>query len=144
MKNKRIIQIIVILFAVVIVGSVAYANTRTFININTNKLNQLVDESDEKLIYIGRETWGGCVEVEPLLKEDLEKNDLQAYYYDTDKAKKKEYDAFQDVKADFKIESIPLILYYKEGKEVARFDYSDFEKSKEDSIGEFIKNNILE
>ncbi|MEG1016070.1 MAG: thioredoxin family protein [Bacilli bacterium] len=144
MKKKRIIYISIILFVIVIIGSTLYVNNRTFINIKTNKLNELVKDSNKKLIYIGRPTCGGCIEVQPILKEEVDKNDLQAYYYDTDKAKKKEYDAFQDVKADFKIESIPLILYYKEGKEVARFDYSDFEKSKEDSIGEFIKNNILE
>ena len=135
-KKIHVILIIVLLIA----GGFIYYNSIIFRSINTNKFNDLAKSKGTNIIYIGRDTCSGCTEVKPILEEVLKSNNLKAYYYDTDKAKNKEYDNFKECINNFEVETIPLIICYKDGKEVDRFDYEDFEKSKDNSIGMFIQD----
>lgn len=140
MKFKINKKYILIIIALVIFGGVIYYSTQTFKPINTDKFNDLVKSKGMNIIYIGRETCGECREVKPILEEVLKSKKLKVYYYDTKKAKKREYDKLKLCIDNLKIETVPLILCYKDGKEVARFDYDDYEKSKDDSIAKFIEN----
>ena len=136
MKN---IKVTIILFFILMVGSIFYIKKDTvFISVKTNKLDSLIQTKDEKLIYIGRPTCPSCVEIEPILKEELKENNMKLYYYNTEKAKKNRTE-FDKMKEKLEVEHIPLILYYKDGKVVKRFDYYDFIKSK-DSVEKFIES----
>ena len=51
---------------------------------------------------------------------------LKAYYYNTEKAKKKSMDDFNEIKEKIKVQYVPTIIYYDGEEEISRIEYSDY------------------
>lgn len=132
-KLKKIyIAISVILISIIglaIVGLINYnnINENSVLSLITSKeYNKLLQDSEKKLVYIGRPTCPDCVEVQPILEEMLESESLTAYYYNTDKAKKKSMDDFNEIKEKVGVQYVPTIIYYDGSEEVRRVEYSQY------------------
>ena len=57
--------------------------------------------------------------------------DVEAYYFNTDKAKKKDLDDFNKFKEEINLQYVPTIIYYDEDGKETRFDYENFQESDE-------------
>lgn len=117
------------------------SSNKIFININTEQLNDLLNQNTKKIIYIGRPTCPGCVEMEPYLREISRSKKISIYYYNTKKAREEELDEFLKIRSNLRAEYIPLILHYVGNKEIGRLDYNDFVES-EHNIDKFIVTAI--
>lgn len=113
-------------------------SNKTLITITTNKYSALLKEEEYMLVYAGRPTCPDCDELQPELETVLKNNELKAYYWNTDKAKKESMDTFNAMKENQNISHVPIIIQYKDNKEVDRYEYQQFKESKE-SLDEFIE-----
>lgn len=117
------------------------SNRENFININTKTLSELLNNNNNKIIYIGRHTCAPCAVMEPILSNILEEKNIKAYYYNTKIAREEELEDFEDMIENIDAHYIPLILYYQGNKEVDRLDYYDFAESK-NNINKFIEKAL--
>lgn len=132
-KFKKIYIIITIIsisiLSLSVIGFINYnsANEKGVLSTITSKeYNELLQESEKKLVYIGRPTCPDCVEIQPILEELLKSEGLTAYYYNTDKAKKRSMDQFNEIKETVGVQYVPTIIYYDGQEEVSRVEYKDY------------------
>lgn len=119
---------------------------KNLININTKELFELVKSDEKKLIYIGRPTCPGCLQMEPMLGKVLEAKKVDAYYYDTSIAREKELEEFLKAREEFNAQYIPLLIRYDSNAEVERIDYYKFIESDEnifELVDRFIEDRNL-
>lgn len=136
--KKELYVIIAITIVLIGVTIRIFSFNKSLINISTNKFNVLVNKGESMLVYVGRPTCPECAEIEPQIKAILKANDVKAYYWNTDKAKKESMDTFNEMKESQSITTVPIIIEYKDFKEVNRYDNKQFVESKE-SLEAFIK-----
>lgn len=132
MKKRKCLVAILATLVIILSGVFIYRKiTNPFINITTNEYRELLNNNQEKLIYIGRPTCPSCQKEMPVLKELLNDMDVKAYYFNTDKAKKKDLDDFNKFKEEINLQYVPTIIYYDEDGKETRFDYENFQESDE-------------
>ena len=105
--------------------------------INSKEYNDIVEDGESKLVYVGRPTCPECAEFQPVLEEVVEEEKINVYYYNTDEAKKKSMDEFNVIKENLNIKYVPVLIYYEGDKEVKRLDYEEYQ-SKNESLNELI------
>ena len=129
--KKKLYIVLPIVLVVIILGAIFYKSDDGVLDTITSKeFNKILNDSEEKIVYIGRPTCPDCVQIQPILEEKLEAEGLTAYYYNTDKAKKKSMDDFNEIKETVGVQYVPTIIYYNGSEEVSRVEYSEY---KEDS-----------
>lgn len=106
--------------------------------ISSKEYFNILEESNDKLIYVGRPSCSDCAELQPILEKELSENDIKAYYYNTEKAKKKSMDNFNAIKEKINIEHVPIIIRYNGDREIERYEFSKF-KEDTDSLNKFIE-----
>lgn len=126
MKKKLYLILSLALISLIILGSAIYNSNGIFDNITSGEFNEILQDSEEKLVYIGRPSCPDCVEIQPILEEKLEDAGIKAYYYNTEKAKKKSMDDFNEIKEKIKVQYVPTIIYYDGEEEISRIEYSDY------------------
>ena len=132
MKKRKCLVAILATLVIILSGVFIYRKiTNPFINITTNEYRESLNNNQEKLIYIGRPTCPSCQKEMPVLKELLNDMDVKAYYFNTDKAKKKDLDDFNKFKEEINLQYVPTIIYYDEYGKETRFDYENFQESDE-------------
>lgn len=132
MKKRKCLVAILATLVIILSGVFIYRKiTNPFINITTNEYRELLNNNQEKFIYIGRPTCPSCQKEMTVLKELLNDMDVKAYYFNTDKAKKKDLDDFNKFKEEINLQYVPTIIYYDEYGKETRFDYENFQESDE-------------
>ena len=137
--KKKITYISTIIIILIGITSLIYINlNKSPLNvINSKEYNEIVEDGESKLVYVGRPTCPECAEFEPILEEVVEAEEVNVYYYNTDKAKKKSMDEFNEIKENLNIKYVPILIYYEGDKEVKRLDYEEYQSSNE-SLNELI------
>lgn len=123
-------------------------------NTNSNNNNELI-EIDKKgdlekivdgYIYFSSKDCPLCLEVAPLVKEDIKEVDDDVYYFDiSEMLNKKIYTSkeLQNICTDYYITTVPTILKLKNGNEVSRFpsDYSKELSELSKELKDFLKED---
>lgn len=142
-KKVKVVTIVLIVFTLSI-GIISCSNNTAFNNISSKQFHEILEDSEQKIVYIGRPSCPDCAEIQPVLEEELEEAGLTAYYYNTEKAKKKSMDDFNEIKEIVNVQYVPTIIYYDGDKEISRIEYSDYTEDNtvfEKLIEEYKSNN---
>lgn len=96
-------------------------------NINLEQLENI--NSGDFIIYIGRPTCDYCTEAYDYLYKYSLENSVQIHYYDTsgDRENNKEY--MEQVLKEYKTETVPAVIFIKNGKADKVIFYSDIVSS---------------
>ena len=114
-RNKTIVSI----------GSdIEISNDNLLIDITRDDLNKKISDNENFFIYIGRPTCPDCKEFKPKLQEILKDVKKQMFYYNTEVPASQKQE-LREYLQTFKIESIPCILYIKDGKAIKLYDCQD-------------------
>ncbi|MBC2012842.1 thioredoxin family protein [Listeria marthii] len=100
----------------------------TFLNtISTKDFKQKMADKTTGFVYVGRPTCEDCQAFQPILKKELEKRqpDQKMAYYNTDKASEKSRDDMISLLKEMDIDSVPTMVYLKDGKVVSTYAATD-------------------
>ncbi|MBC1571927.1 thioredoxin family protein [Listeria sp. FSL L7-1426] len=100
----------------------------TFLNtISTKDFKQKMTDKTTGFVYVGRPTCEDCQAFQPILKKELEKRqpDQKMAYYNTDKASEKSRDDMITLLKEMDIDSVPTMVYLKDGKVVSTYAATD-------------------
>ncbi|MBF2489524.1 thioredoxin family protein [Listeria marthii] len=100
----------------------------TFLNtISTKDFKQKMADKTTGFVYVGRPTCEDCQVFQPILKKELEKRqpDQKMAYYNTDKASEKSRDDMIALLKEMDIDSVPTMVYLKDGKVVSTYAATD-------------------
>ncbi|MBC2183279.1 thioredoxin family protein [Listeria sp. FSL L7-0233] len=100
----------------------------TFLNtISTKDFKQKMADKTTGFVYVGRPTCEDCQAFQPILKKELEKRqpDQKMAYYNTDKASEKSRDDMIALLKEMDIDSVPTMVYLKDGKVVSTYAATD-------------------
>ncbi|MBF2674695.1 thioredoxin family protein [Listeria marthii] len=100
----------------------------TFLNtISTKDFKQKMADKTTGFVYVGRPTCEDCQAFQPILKKELEKrqSDQKMAYYNTDKASEKSRDDMISLLKEMDIDSVPTMVYLKDGKVVSTYAATD-------------------
>ncbi|AHI56416.1 thioredoxin family protein [Listeria ivanovii] len=95
--------------------------------ISTSEFKQKMADKYTGFVYVGRPTCEDCQAFQPILKKELETRELKEplAYYNTDKASKKSRDDMTTLLKKMNIESVPTIVYLKDGKVASTYKATD-------------------
>lgn len=124
-KRVKVVAIMLMIFTLS-VGIISCSNNTAFNSITSKQFHEILRDTEQKIVYIGRPSCPDCTEVQPILEQVLEEAGVTAYYYNTEKAKKKSMDDFNEIKEIVDVQYVPTIIYYDGDKEISRIDYSDY------------------
>lgn len=122
-KNKKSV-IISIIAVFTFLGLILYTNvldnspykksTKKFKSVSMNQVTNLMEEGDDFILYIGRESCPACRDFVNKLSELAEKDNLDILYLDsTDTENRKDIKTFRD---EYDIIYVPSLLILKDGK----------------------------
>ncbi|MBF2393258.1 thioredoxin family protein [Listeria marthii] len=100
----------------------------TFLNtISTKDFKQKMADKTTGFVYVGRPTCEDCQAFQPILKKELEKRqpNQKMAYYNTDKASEKSRDDMIALLKEMDIDSVPTMVYLKDGKVVSTYAATD-------------------
>ncbi|WP_207579168.1 thioredoxin family protein [Listeria marthii] len=100
----------------------------TFLNtISTKDFKQKMADKTTRFVYVGRPTCEDCQAFQPILKKELEKRqpNQKMAYYNTDKASEKSRDDMIALLKEMDIDSVPTMVYLKDGKVVSTYAATD-------------------
>ncbi|MBC2329936.1 thioredoxin family protein [Listeria swaminathanii] len=100
----------------------------TFLNtITTKDFKQKMADKTTGFVYVGRPTCEDCQAFQPILKKELEKrqSEQNMAYYNTDKASEKSRDDMIALLKEMDIDSVPTMVYLKDGKVVSTYAATD-------------------
>ncbi|MBC2122569.1 thioredoxin family protein [Listeria marthii] len=100
----------------------------TFLNtISTKDFKQKMADKTTGFVYVGRPTCEDCQAFQPILKKELEKRqpDQKMAYFNTDKASEKSRDDMIALLKEMDIDSVPTMVYLKDGKVVSTYAATD-------------------
>lgn len=85
MKRKKLLYLSILLVGIMLVILFSFnKNNYGFEPITTPDWTNISSKNNSPtLVYLGRDSCNKCIEFKPLLKDFLEENKLQAYYFDT-------------------------------------------------------------
>ncbi|MEG1312092.1 MAG: thioredoxin family protein [Romboutsia sp.] len=141
--KKSIVLVLIAILSICLVTIFLMNSNKLLRSINSNEYVQLIGKEKEKLVYIGRPSCLDCAEIQPILENKLNEENVKAYYYNTEKAKRRSMDDFNKIKEDMNIEHVPIIIRYNGDKEIERYEYTQFKESA-DSLDRFIEKYKLE
>lgn len=103
---------------------------KSFLNpIGTKKFQQIHLDKQDKVVYVGRPSCPDCQAFQPILQEVLEENNWgKLDYYNTDRASEKNRKAMISALKQVKIDSVPSLIAFKNGKVQAIFRGNDSKK----------------
>ena len=142
--------IALVLVFIVVIGGIFFYNHRensnniedetVLIPIDDVTLKNMFNEENRSfLVYVGRPTCPFCNEYRPHLEEVVkEKQALTVYYFDTDDNRENPY--FAEVITRLEIESVPFLIYVKDGEVIDMHGYED--GNTVESISNWIENTV--
>lgn len=111
-------------------------NEAKLVTINNQAFLDVVETKKSGVVYIGRPTCVHCQAFQPKLEEALKATNKQVFYYNTDKAKKEDNEAFSKIIKTTSISSVPMVIVIKDGVVIKKLaDYKNPAK-----IEAFLKN----
>lgn len=95
--------------------------------ISTSDFKQKMSNKNTGFVYVGRPTCADCQAFQPILKKELETRQLEEplAYYNTDKASEKSREDMTALLKKMGIESVPTLVYLKEGKVASTYEATD-------------------
>ncbi|MBF2472730.1 thioredoxin family protein [Listeria welshimeri] len=138
---KKILLLIAIITAVLTLGACGEdkkeleekvnqteKESATFLNtISTKDFKQQMADKTTGFVYVGRPTCEDCQAFQPILKKELKERKLNQNmnYYNTDKASEKSRDDMIALLKKMDIDSVPTMVYLKDGKVVSTYAATD-------------------
>ncbi|WP_246215530.1 thioredoxin family protein [Listeria valentina] len=103
---------------------------KSFLNpIGTEKFQQIQLDKQDKVVYVGRPSCPDCQAFQPILQEVLKENNWgKIDYYNTARASEKNRKAMISALKQVKIDSVPSLIAFKNGKVQAVFHGNDSKK----------------
>ncbi|MHC5253097.1 thioredoxin family protein [Listeria kieliensis] len=103
---------------------------KSFLNpIGTKKFQQIQLDKQGKVVYIGRPTCPDCQAFQPILQEVLKENNWgKLDYYNTDRASETNRKAMISALKQVKVDSVPTLIAFKNGKIIDIFHGNDSKK----------------
>lgn len=102
------------------------AEANHLVDVDTNRLTQIVSNEENALVYIGRPTCSMCQEFKPELEKKLLKSRKNLFYLNTDEHRSE--NGFGDVLEKISVDSVPVIVKMKNGEAISWFTYDDFKQ----------------
>ncbi|EOW2616248.1 thioredoxin family protein [Enterococcus faecium] len=128
-KNKKAVYLVISLAAMVtlVLGSTQLSRIQQepLKTITIQGIDSIMDSKGNSIVYIGRENCPDCILYKPKLISYLEKEKLEINYLDTT-GNKTDVDNFRKYYNKLGVESIPAVIFIKNGK-VERILYGDKE-----------------
>lgn len=104
------------------------AEANHLVDIDINRLTQIVSNQENALVYIGRPTCSMCREFKPGLEKTLLKNRKELLYLNTDEHRSEK--GFGDILEKINVDSVPVIVKLENGEAISWFTYDDFKQGK--------------
>ncbi|MBC1520545.1 thioredoxin family protein [Listeria aquatica] len=113
---------------------------KSFLNpIGTEKFSQIEIDKRTQVVYVGRPTCPDCQAFQPILQQVLKENDWgKLDYYNTDQAGEKDRKAMISALKKVKIDSVPTLIAFKNGKVQAIFHGNDSKKE----LTDWLRKNL--
>ncbi|EIA21176.1 thioredoxin family protein [Listeria fleischmannii] len=91
--------------------------------IGTKDFKEQLDQKEDGFIYVGRPSCVDCQAFQPILKEALQEEHFSGKmaYYNTDAASKENREQMMSLLKGLKIDSVPTMVYLKDGKVASKF-----------------------
>ncbi|EAD1188400.1 thioredoxin [Listeria monocytogenes] len=102
-------------------------STTFLTTISTKDFKQKMADKTTGFVYVGRPTCEDCQAFQPILKKELKQRqpDQKMAYYNTDKASEKSRDDMIALLEKMDIDSVPTMVYLKDGKVAATYAATD-------------------
>ncbi len=132
-------KLLTILLCILLVGcsttKIERINIEGFQEISYTKLNQLMKEDKQFLLYIGRDDCGDCQQFKPLLVDYIENHEGTGIYYlniktfrdnaKKDNATNEEKEFYENLSKTFKFNWTPTLEMVTKGKIGKQYQYLD-------------------
>ncbi|WP_239254519.1 thioredoxin family protein [Listeria ilorinensis] len=105
---------------------------KAFLNtIGTADFKQKMADKETGFVYVGRPSCEDCQAFQPILQKELTEQGYSGKlaYYNTDKASEKNRDEMVDLLEGMSIDSVPTMVYLKDGKVVSTYAATDSQKN---------------
>ncbi|WP_099222243.1 DUF6568 family protein [Listeria costaricensis] len=98
--------------------------------ISTADFKQKMADKETGFIYVGRPSCEDCQAFQPILQKELADRGYKdkLAYYNTDKASEKNRDDMVQLLEGMSIDSVPTMVYLKNGKVVSTYSATDSQK----------------
>lgn len=128
-KYKKSVFLLMLFFFFSIGFSIYYINNinRYFVNISNQEIEYIIYQDKYNIIYVGRPSCPQCAIVEPLFRNIARNNSVTVYYYNTHIAREENSDKMIEVITRHNINTIPTVLYTRNGEILYLFDMSNSE-----------------
>ncbi|MET1180507.1 thioredoxin family protein [Peribacillus simplex] len=91
-------------------------SSAALISLDTPKLEKYIKEKENFWVYIGRPTCDECDKFSPVLNEVLKENNIQVYYYNTDKEREENEKEMVNQINKLGVKTVPTMINFKKGK----------------------------
>lgn len=103
-------------------GAKKVERVSSLVSIDINRSKELLKDNKSFYFYIGRPTCPSCESLFPILEKVYTELNVELYYLNTDILRVENETEMNKLMERIEVNSVPLIIYFKNGIEVSRLE----------------------